>query len=190
MSGGNALIHMRLGILLRDQGDLPGSVEQFTSATGLQPDYSDAWRERGIQEGRLTKNAKGEESLRRAILLNPNDFDALASLGGILRKTNRLEEAAQLYQKAVEYGRPPYTLMMALKFGADDRARTIEPGEAQLFLAPDAAGAARRSRRRYPVCMFDCASAVYAGDPRFVPYEEGLTPASIDGAATTAGYNC
>ena len=60
LSGGNALIQMRLGLLLRDQGDLEGAVEQFTLATDLQPDYSDAWRERGINEARLTKNAKGK----------------------------------------------------------------------------------------------------------------------------------
>ena len=65
VAGGNALIHVRLGILLRDQGDLQGAIEQFTAATTLQADYSDAWRERGIQEARASKNARGEEALRR-----------------------------------------------------------------------------------------------------------------------------
>ena len=78
VAGGNALIHVRLGILLRDQGDLPGAIEQFTAATTLQPDYSDAWRERGIQEARASKNARGEDALRKSMALNPSDFDALA----------------------------------------------------------------------------------------------------------------
>jgi tetratricopeptide (TPR) repeat protein len=170
VSGGNALIHIRLGILLRDQGDLPGSVQQFTSATELQPDYSDAWRERGIQEARLTKNANGEESLRTAIRLNSNDFDALASLGGILRKSNRLQEAAQLYQKAVDVsGGHPYPLMMALKL----RARTSgvlkidDEVKRQLFLAEKMRQAQASATPPFdvPWCMFDCAEArLYAGD--------------------------
>jgi len=171
MSGGNALIHIRLGILLRDQDDLPGAVEQFTAATELQPDYSDAWRERGIQQGRLKKIKEGEESLRRAIQLNPNDFDALASLGGILRKTGRLEEAAQLYQKAVDVsGGHPYPLMMALKL----RARTTgalaidDQVKRQLFLAEKMRQAQASANPPFdvPWCMFDCAEArLYAGDP-------------------------
>jgi Flp pilus assembly protein TadD len=171
VSGGNALIHMRLGILLRDQGDLRGSVDQFTSATELQPEYSDAWRERGIQEARLTKNETGEESLRRAVQLNPNDFDALASLGGILRKTDRLEDAAQLYQKAVDVsGGHPYPLMMALKL----RARTTgaleidDQMKRQLFLAEKMRQAQASANPPFdvPWCMFDCAEArLYAGDP-------------------------
>ena len=75
------------------RGDLQGAIDQFTWRPTLQPDYSDAWRERGIQEARVSKNARGEEALRKAIALNPSDFDALASLGGILRKTDRLDEA-------------------------------------------------------------------------------------------------
>lgn len=171
VSGGNALVHMRLGILLRDQGDLPGSIEQFTSATELQPNYSDAWRERGIQEARLTKNAKGDEALRTAIRLNPNDFDALASLGGILRKTNRLDEAAQLYEKAVVVsGGHPYPLMMALKLRAriTGALNIDDEMKRQLFLAEKMRQAQASANPPFdvPWCMFDCAEArLYANDP-------------------------
>jgi tetratricopeptide (TPR) repeat protein len=171
IGGGNALIHMRLGLLLRDQGDLSGAVEQFTVATALQPAYSDAWRERGIQEARLTKNAKGEDAIRKAIEINPSDFDALASLGGILRKSGRLEEAAQSYARAVEVsGGHPYPLLMWVKL----RARTTgslgldAQVKRQLFLAEKM----RRSQAEAdspidtPWCMFDLAEIrLYAGDP-------------------------
>jgi len=170
VAGGNALIHMRLGILLRDQGDLQGAIDQFTAATALQPGYSDAWRERGIQEARATKNARGEESLRKAIALNPSDFDALASLGGILRKTNRLDEAAYYYQQAVEVSAGhPYPLLMALKLRARAaHALTIdEPTKRALFLAEKmrTAQASANPPLDVPWCFFDVAEVrLYSGD--------------------------
>ena len=116
---GNALVHMRLGILLRDNGDLQSAVDQFTAAIQLQENYSDAWREKGIQEGRLTKNKVGEEALRKAVAFNPQDFDALASLAGILRKTDRLAEATEMYQRSSDVSNGhPYPLLMALKLRA------------------------------------------------------------------------
>jgi tetratricopeptide (TPR) repeat protein len=170
VSGGNALIHVRLGVLLRDQGDLQGAIEQFTAATTLQPDYSDAWRERGIQEARATKNARGEDALRKAIALNPSDFDALSSLGGILRKTNRLDEAAQCYQKAVDVsGGHPYPLLMAIKLRARSaHALTIDDTtKRQLFLAEKMrkGQAAANPPFDVPWCLFDTAEMrLYAGD--------------------------
>ena len=170
VSGGNGLIHMRLGILLRDQGDLQGAIDQFSAATTLQPDYSDAWRERGIQEARASKNARGEEALRKAIALNPSDFDALASLGGILRKTNRLDEAAQCYQKAVDVsGGHPYPLLMALKLRARTaHALTIDDTtKRQLFLAEKMRKGQASANPPFdvPWCLFDTAEMrLYAGD--------------------------
>jgi tetratricopeptide (TPR) repeat protein len=170
VSGGNALIHVRLGILLRDQGDLPGAIDQFSAATALQPDYSDAWRERGIQEARASKNARGEEALRKAIAINPSDFDALASLGGILRKTDRLDEAAQYYQKAVDVsGGHPYPLLMALKLRARTaHALTIDDTtKRQLFLAEKMRKGQASANPPFdvPWSLFDTAEMrLYAGD--------------------------
>ena len=76
-------------------------MDQFTAATTLQPDYSDAWREKGVQDGCLKRPVEAEASLQRAIDLNPSDFDALASLGGILSKAGWVDEASVLYNKSV-----------------------------------------------------------------------------------------
>ncbi len=167
---GNALIHVRLGILLRDQGDLKGAVDEFTAATRLQPEYSDAWRERGIQEARLTKNAQGEDALRKAVALNPQDFDAFASLGGLLRKTNRLEDAAEAYLRASDVsGGHPYPLLMALKLRArkDRRLELDDVLKRQLFLAEKMRQAQAEANPPFdlPWCMFDLAEIrMYSGD--------------------------
>ena len=46
--------------------------------------------------------ADGKEAIRKAIELSPTDFDAMASLGGVLRRDGRLSEALVLYEQAVQ----------------------------------------------------------------------------------------
>lgn len=167
---GNALVHMRLGILLRDNGDLQAAVDQFTAATQLQENYSDAWREKGIQEGRLTKNKVGEEALRKAVAFNPQDFDALASLAGILRKTDRLAEATEMYQRSSDVSNGhPYPLLMALKLCAKTAGTLTIDNNLRKQLSN--AGKMRQMQATAnppidsPWCMFDLAEVrLYSGD--------------------------
>jgi tetratricopeptide (TPR) repeat protein len=170
VGGANALVHVRLGLLLRDQGDLAGALEQLMIATSLQPDYADAWRERGVHEARLSDGTNGEESLRRAIALNPDDFDALASLGGILRRGGRLAEAAELYERAVSVsGGHPYPVLMALKLRARlSGALTLDGTiRRQLRLAETMRRAQAEANPPIdaPWCMFDLGEIrLYCGD--------------------------
>ena len=92
-----------------------------TLVTDMLPDYAEAWRERGIAENKLAgteraEDAKGEASLRRSIALNANDFDAHASLGGILKRAGRLEEALESYEASNRYSNShPYPFLNMLK---------------------------------------------------------------------------
>jgi tetratricopeptide (TPR) repeat protein len=57
----------------------------------------------------------GEASLRKAIQLKPEDFDALSSLGGVLKRQNRLTEAYECYERAAELSQgSSYPLLNAL----------------------------------------------------------------------------
>src|SRR5262249_16947619 len=83
LAPGNAVTHMRRGLLLKDDGDWAGALAEFADAVAARADYAEAWRERGIAENKLYWKAKrtgdsGEAALRRATELNPQDFDALA----------------------------------------------------------------------------------------------------------------
>jgi tetratricopeptide (TPR) repeat protein len=84
--------------------------------------YSDAYRELGIAQNKKDRKifaSAGEESLRRAVYYSPGDFDAWASLGGVLRRADRLDDALVAYEKAVEVSDGhPYPLLMALKLRA------------------------------------------------------------------------
>jgi len=105
--GQNALLRVRAGLLYKDVGGrFPEALEHFIKATAIDPQYAEAWRERGIVENKIYAKTKtgptGQESLERAVELNPKDFDALASLGGVLKRAENWEASADAYQRSTE----------------------------------------------------------------------------------------
>jgi tetratricopeptide (TPR) repeat protein len=122
----NHLILFRLGLLLKEQGDFTEALEQFDKAISIAPDYADARREKGNVENKLyyKNNAPltmptGEDSLRRAVALNEQDFDALSSLGGVMKRQKRYDEAIKAYARASEISnRHTYPLLNLIKLEA------------------------------------------------------------------------
>ena len=119
-----AFDRMKLGLLLKEQGDWDEAIQLFTEVTVQLPEYAEAWRERGIAENKTARadaaaDAPGEISLRRSIALNLNDFDAHASLGGVLKRAGRREEALESYEAANRYSNShPYPFLNMLKLRA------------------------------------------------------------------------
>jgi tetratricopeptide (TPR) repeat protein len=176
----NPLARMKLGILCRDREVWNEALEQFSEATTIEPSYGEAWRERGIVENKIAQKAKqsmdsnpapGERSLRRAIECNDKDFDAYASLGGVLKRAKRFSQALEAYERSYQIsGGHPYPLLNALKLrvqvkgslalsAADKlslaRAERVRDGQAQQTPPFDK-----------PWCFFDLAEIkLYRGDP-------------------------
>jgi tetratricopeptide (TPR) repeat protein len=119
----NPLLYHQLGLMYKNQGKWDQALKQFTKATELSPEYSDAFREKGIAENKIYLNAgkppdlpSGESSLSKAIELNPEDFDAYASLGGILKREERYQEAFEMYKRSSDIsGGNPYPFLNELK---------------------------------------------------------------------------
>ncbi len=103
-----------------------------------EPTYSDAYRELGIAQNKRDQGEfprAGEESLRRAVRLAPDDFDAWASLGGVLRRAGDDAGAVEAYEKAVEVSDGhPYPLLMAIKLRAKASGRWDLGPESMLML--------------------------------------------------------
>jgi tetratricopeptide (TPR) repeat protein len=124
----NPLPRMKLGLLCRDRGMWDEALEQFSAASEAMKTYGEAFREKGIVENKIaqtqkrpldTNPAPGEPDLRRAIELNDKDFDAYASLGGILKRAKRYAEALDCYERSLAAsGGHPYPLLNALKLRA------------------------------------------------------------------------
>src|SRR6185312_8829603 len=117
----NGLVRFRVGLCERQLGRWERAVDAFSAAVRVSPEFGEAYRELGIAENKLHSSGKrdvddGLSSLRRAVELNGDDFDALSSLGGALRRAGRLGEALEYYKRArtVSHGHP-YPLLNELK---------------------------------------------------------------------------
>ncbi len=120
--GNNPIRYQELGLLLKKQEKWNEAVEAFEKATRLSPGYSEACRELGIAQNKVyNKQGKpphlptGEEALKKAIELNPADFDAYASLGGIYKRLEKYDESLQMYNSSLEVSNGhPYPLLNAI----------------------------------------------------------------------------
>jgi hypothetical protein len=156
------------------------ALEQFTRATAISPTYPEAWRERGIVENKDAQNKKkpmdtdpapGETSLRRAIELNNRDFDAYASLGGVLKRAKRFTPALAAYEESCKVsGGHPYPLLNAMKLRVQVNGRLGLSGSGRLALLR--AERVREGQAQQmppfdkPWCFFDLAEIKrYGGNP-------------------------
>jgi len=108
---GNYALRLRLGLFLKERGRWPDALQEFASAIEAEPKYADAWREQGIaenkifiKEGRPAGRPTGETSLRKAVELNAADYDAWASLGGVLKRdADKLDEEGKKDEALAQY---------------------------------------------------------------------------------------
>lgn len=107
----NIMVLMKRGLIYRDQGLWKEAVADFTKVVELSPEYAEAHREKGVAENKAYNGTKGEkppgmptgeESLRRATELKPDDYDALSALGGVYKREGRLADSAEMYRRATE----------------------------------------------------------------------------------------
>src|SRR5262245_2319713 len=138
---GNSLVYLRTGLLLKDQGKWSDALDVFKQAIAIAPTYGEAWREKGIAENKLYQKAgkpdsmaSGIDALRKAVELDPNDYDAHASLGGALKREGKIEEALAEYQRATDVSRGhSYPLLNAIKLQAQLKGK-FELDAKQKFL--------------------------------------------------------
>jgi len=137
----NPLLYMELGLLFRNQGKWKDAMDVFKKATELSPEYSEAWRELGIAENKIYNQEKnpalktGEESLLKAISLNPEDFDAYSSLGGIYKRLELFAKSAEMYEKSVEVSNGhPYPLLNAVILQVKEKGISSITPKKKLYL--------------------------------------------------------
>ena len=103
-----------LSRLYNDTGAYERSIEILNQLITLQPDFADAYKQRGLvyrreadaeyaakedDEQRLIKYKLAIADLERAVELRPNFEEALGSLGGIYRRLKDYEQAVTYYQR-------------------------------------------------------------------------------------------
>jgi eukaryotic-like serine/threonine-protein kinase len=80
-----------------------GIARDLRQVTAQVPELGAAWRELGVAWNRINRRQRAMRCLREAIRLDPRDYDALASYGGVLkRQATLLENATQrAYEEAM-----------------------------------------------------------------------------------------
>jgi tetratricopeptide (TPR) repeat protein len=136
----NWMLRMKLGLMYKEQGAWDKAREQFDAAAQLEPNEAALHRESGLAANKLAAKLKkddlgaGAAELQRAIELDPDDFDALACLGGIRKRQKRFQEASDLYRRSTEVSRGhSYPLLNWIKLQAkvtgqlvlDDRTKFL-----------------------------------------------------------------
>ncbi|WP_419192355.1 P-loop NTPase fold protein [Engelhardtia mirabilis] len=166
------------------------AVTSLRQAVEIDESSAPAWRELGIAlnklDGRKDPRA-GERELRRAIKIDAQDFDALASLGGLLYRAGEEEQAFDCYLTAAIGSKgDPYPVLMAVKLQA--RAS----GKLELEVLSDLLDEAEEHRSEQafadppedtPWCFFDLAEiALYRGRPdeALQMARKGLTLSTAD----------
>lgn len=194
----NLIARMRLGLTLKAAGQYQEALEEFVTLTRLSPAYGEAWKEKGVIEGLIARAIPqarrpkwlndGYESLSRASMLIPDDFDVWSSLGGIMLKVREQPaQALPMYQKAAQLSDGhPYPLLNALKLEA------LETGSLDLVAAADQLESALSLRLAQasatpptdvPWCFFDLAEiALYRADRTgFLDYlRQGIAHCNAD----------
>ncbi len=122
-------------------GDLAKSVARLENAVGENPNNAQLVHLEGLAYLMSGKNAEGEELLRRAIDLDPNDLAIYQSLAGHLSRTGRREESLETYKKALaaKPDSPQLHFVLGTLYEADDPAQAMEHYESALRLQPDMA---------------------------------------------------
>lgn len=93
---------VQLGNLLLKKGSLEEAAKAFDGALSINGKYHDALTGKGIVLERLGKDQEAEETLQKALLLNPNPVRTYYELGSLYEKRGDFAKAVIEYKKGVE----------------------------------------------------------------------------------------
>lgn len=85
-----------------EQGNFQGAIQAFNQAIELNPDYMEAYCERGLSYALLGDYQKAIEGFRQAIEIDPNHVDAYARWGTALASVGDLQGAIEKFDEALQ----------------------------------------------------------------------------------------
>jgi serine/threonine protein kinase/Flp pilus assembly protein TadD len=97
-----AAVHITIGIINRETGDLEGAIHAFEKAFELDPDNPDAHREIASAYRDANDLEKAERHYLKAIELNPAFWGGYSHIGAFYANTGRQADAEHMFIKVTE----------------------------------------------------------------------------------------
>lgn len=108
-----------LGILAKEEGRFPEAARLLRSSLMEDPRKGLVWGHLGDVLAALDQHEEAEAAYRKAIELDPSDFDSTLNLGSLLANQGREDESRGLLERSVELrpdsGEPHFTLGIVLE---------------------------------------------------------------------------
>jgi len=96
-----ARIRMELAVGYFEQGQTSVALDEVKQVIALDPSFPDAYNLRGLIYMRLNDMAQAEDSLRRAVALNPRDANVQHNYGWLLCQQGRYDDAQRAFDVAM-----------------------------------------------------------------------------------------
>ena len=96
-----ARIRLELAVGYFEQGQTTVALDEIKQALAVDPTYAEAYNLRGLIYMRLNDFRLAEESLRRAMTLNPRDGNVTHNYAWLLCQQTRFPESFQAFQQAI-----------------------------------------------------------------------------------------
>ena len=138
-SPGQPIASQGLGLIALHTGHASAAVELLQMAAIGQPDDAAIHTHLGLAFGAASDQASSEACLRKAIDLAPSFADAHLNLANLLLETERINDAAQSYERAEQLAPesgPVYYGTAMLEMRRGDHSAAIEALETALRFAP------------------------------------------------------
>jgi type IV pilus assembly protein PilF len=101
-----ARLRMELAVGYFEQGKTNIALDELKQVIAIDPSYPDAYNLRGLIYMQLNDPRLAEDSLRRAVVLNPGDGNTLHNLAWLECQQRRFDEADRTFEQAL--ARPLY----------------------------------------------------------------------------------
>jgi len=133
-----------LGLLFAAEQDYGNAITSWEKVLAINPDYHEAWYNRGVALSALGRKEEAIQSYDKAADIKPDYHEAWYNRGGALDDLGRKEEAIQSYDKAVDI-KPDYHEAWYNRGGALDalgrKEEAIQSYDKALQIQPDYASA-------------------------------------------------
>ncbi|HVP13861.1 MAG TPA: tetratricopeptide repeat protein [Phycisphaerae bacterium] len=98
----HADLHYRLGLLLKNRGQIEDAIKEFRQAVAINPTYMKAQVKLGLALAENDQIGEAVEALKRATDLHPEYVDLHYQLGLLFAQRHQFEMSVEHYERAVE----------------------------------------------------------------------------------------